>query len=143
LGRTYEGENCSAARALEIVGERWSLLIIRNAAFAGMTRFSDLEHSLGIAPNILAKRLEGFVVQGLMGRGDGGDYVITQKGRELCEVIVALCQWGDRWAAPDGPPVLFQHADCGGAIRLRLQCDKCAREPTSAEVVAVPGPGFR
>ena len=66
LGRLYESEICSAARALEVVGERWSLLILRNAAFAGQTRFSEFERRLGIAPNILASRLEGFVAAGLM-----------------------------------------------------------------------------
>ena len=64
LGRTYGRENCSAARALELVGERWSLLIIRNAVFAGTTRFSDFERRLGVATNILAKRLDGFVAAG-------------------------------------------------------------------------------
>ena len=66
LGRTYEGQNCSAARALEVVGERWSLLIMRDALFRGMTRFSDFQRSLGLASNVLAKRLDGFVENGLM-----------------------------------------------------------------------------
>jgi len=65
LGRRYEGENCSAARTLELVGERWSLLIVRNAMFAGMTRFTEFQRSLGVAPNILTKRLAEFVEAGL------------------------------------------------------------------------------
>lgn len=147
LGRKYERENCSAARALELVGERWSLLIIRNAVFAGMTRFSEFERRLGIAPNILAKRLDGFVSDGLMelrppsGGSGNHEYVLTRKGRELGLVIVALTEWGDRWAAPQGPPILFRHDTCGGSVHLSAGCDGCGQEPAVAEIVAVPGPG--
>ncbi|WP_433504315.1 winged helix-turn-helix transcriptional regulator [Pseudonocardia halophobica] len=140
LGRLYERENCSAARALELVGERWSLLIIRNAVFAGMTRFSDFERRLGIAPNVLAKRLEGFVAAGLMEERPDG-YALTRKGRELGTVIVALTEWGDRWAAPDGPPILFTHDECGGTVHLTTTCEGCDAAPDIAEIVADPGPG--
>jgi DNA-binding HxlR family transcriptional regulator len=141
----YERENCSAARALELVGERWSLLIIRNAVFSGMTRFSEFERRLGVAPNILAKRLEGFVSAGLMEQrstGDGAhEYVLTPKGRELGLVVVALTEWGDRWAAPDGPPILFEHEGCGGAVHVSTACEGCGRSPEVAEIHAVRGPG--
>ncbi|WP_158884853.1 winged helix-turn-helix transcriptional regulator [Amycolatopsis anabasis] len=149
LGRRYERQNCSAARALELVGERWSLLIIRNAVFAGMTRFSEFERRLGIAPNILAKRLDGFVSDGLMESRPAGDaagareYVLTQKGRELGLVVMALTEWGDRWAAPQGPPILFEHEACGGSVHLSTSCDECGQAPAVAEIVAVPGPGAR
>ena len=105
MGRLYESENCSAARALELVGERWSLLILRDAAFAGHTRFSEFERSLGIAPNILASRLESFVVGGLMELRPNAEhkgqseYLLTEKGRDFIPTIVALSSWGDRWAA--------------------------------------------
>ena len=141
LGRTYERENCSAARALELVGERWSLLIIRNAVFAGTTRFSDFERRLGVAPNILARRLDGFVADGLMERRAGREYVLTAKGRELGAVIVALTEWGDRWVAPQGPPILFEHEGCGGPVHVHVRCDDCGGEPDPADVVAVAGPG--
>ncbi|MGW1678279.1 winged helix-turn-helix transcriptional regulator [Saccharopolyspora sp. NPDC002376] len=145
LGRLYERENCSAARALELVGERWSLLIIRNAVFAGMTRFSEFERRLGVAPNVLAKRLEWFVSTGLMEQrptSDGAnEYVLTPKGRELGLVIMALTEWGDRWAAPDGPPIVFQHEECGGSVHVPTKCEACGRSPEIAEIVAVPGPG--
>ncbi|MCK2245300.1 MULTISPECIES: helix-turn-helix domain-containing protein [unclassified Crossiella] len=141
LGRTYERENCSAARALELIGERWSLLIIRNALFADMTRFSDFEHRLGVAPNILAKRLDGFVADGLMRRRDGREYVLTDKGRELGTVLIALTEWGDRWAAPQDPPVLYEHEDCGGPVHVHARCAHCGAEPAAGEVVAVAGPG--
>lgn len=93
----------SAARALEIVGERWSLLIIRDALFRGFTRFSDFERTLGLAPNVLAKRLDAFVAAGNFERqsldSDRREYVLTRKGLELKAVVVALTAWGDRWAA--------------------------------------------
>src|SRR5690242_7037611 len=99
LGRRYEGQICSAAWTLEIVGERWSLLILRNAMFTGMTRFSQFQHSLGVAPNILAKRLTEFVEAGLfeLRPGEGGrhaEYLLTAKGLDLKPVIVALSEWG-------------------------------------------------
>lgn len=147
LGRLYERENCSAARALELIGERWSLLLIRNAVFAGMTRFSEFERGLGIAPNVLANRLESFVTEGLMDTRPVDDasgtheYVLTDKGRELGRVVMALTQWGDRWAAPAGPPILLQHHGCGGSVEVGVRCLRCAKEPGMADVVAVPGPG--
>lgn len=146
LGRTYERENCSAARALEIVGERWSLLIIRNAMFAGQTRFSEFQRSLGIAPNILTSRLERFVEAGLMQtrsrtRSGDGEYVLTSKGLDLQPVIIALTEWGDRWAAPQGPPVIYQHEGCGGRAHEHLRCDDCNASLTSTQVTTRPGPG--
>ena len=147
LGRLYERENCSAARALELVGERWSLLIVRNAVFADMTRFTEFQRRLGIAPNVLAKRLEGFVAEGLMDLRPLGDtagtheYVLTEKGRELGVIVMALTQWGDRWAAPKGPPILLEHDGCGGSARMTVSCDRCGQAPGMDEVVAVPGPG--
>jgi DNA-binding HxlR family transcriptional regulator len=140
LGRLYEGEICSVARALESVGERWSLLIIRDALFRGTTRFSDFQRDLGIAPNILAKRLEDFVAAGIFEvrtqDSDRGEYVLTRKGSELLPVLVALTAWGDRWAAPGGPPVALTHKDCGGRVRQRLECSSCGDTPKLADVVA-------
>lgn len=140
LGRTYDNEVCSAARALEFVGERWSLLILRNAAFAGMTRFTEFQNSLGIAPNILAARLTHFVATGLMETSDEIDgyptYRLTKKGRDFKPVLIALTEWGDRWAAPDGAPIVFEHADCGGRVRHELHCRKCGESPRPQDVVA-------
>jgi DNA-binding HxlR family transcriptional regulator len=144
LGRTYETQDCSAARALEIVGERWSLLIIRHAIFRGITRFGDFQRSLGLARNILAARLDWFVEEGLMHRQPHAaespyhDYVLTEKGRELQPVIVALTHWGDRWAAPDGPPVLFRHTHCGGAVHQQTICRDCGQRVVADEVEAHP-----
>jgi DNA-binding HxlR family transcriptional regulator len=147
LGRTYDDQNCSAARALELVGERWSLLIIRDALFAGFTRFTDFQRDLGLAPNVLAARLEAFVAAGLMetrsysARPDHHEYLLTEKGRDLLPVVVALTKWGDRWAAPNGPPIVYEHAQCGAVIDLPIRCPQCGDIDTAA-VVAVVGPGF-
>ena len=140
LGRTYDREVCSAARALEIAGERWSLLILRNAAFGGMTRFTDFQDSLGIAPNVLAARLEHFVAEGLMtaSRASTGheEYHLTSKGLDFKPVIIALTEWGDRWAAPDGPPVVFEHHQCGGHVVPGLTCEGCGESPAPDEITA-------
>jgi DNA-binding HxlR family transcriptional regulator len=125
LGRLYENQDCSAARALELVGERWSLLILRDAMFGGFTRFSQFQKSLGLATNILAKRLEGFVAAGLMERrqpgaaGEQAEYRLTQKGLELKPVVIALSEWGDRWVRPG--PVVYQDASDGQPVGLQLR----------------------
>ena len=104
LGTTYEKQNCSAARALEVVGERQSLFILRDALFRRMRRFSEFKRSLGLAPNVLAKRLEGFVASGHLEKstnnGEHADqYRPTERGLAFKPLIVALTAWGDRWAA--------------------------------------------
>jgi DNA-binding HxlR family transcriptional regulator len=138
---------CSAARALELVGERWSLLIIRNALFAQATRFNDFR-TLGIATNILKSRLDSFVEAGLMQRHnysrnpDHHEYRLTDKGRELALVIIALTQWGDRWAAPAGPPILYTHSTCGGPITQAITCANCGEVHDPAQIRALPGPGM-
>jgi DNA-binding HxlR family transcriptional regulator len=140
LGRTYDKEVCSAARALEIAGERWSLLILRNAMFAGMTRFTEFQKSLDIAPNILAARLEHFVEMGLMETSaePGGHqaYHLTRAGLDFKPVIIALTEWGDRWAAPDGAPIVYEHEGCGGRVRHELYCRKCEESPRPQDVIA-------
>src|SRR5262245_20884955 len=140
LGRMYEREICSAARALEIVGERWSLLILRNAAFAGMTRFSDFQKSLDVAPNILAARLQYFVENDLMTTSNesGGHqtYHLTKRGIDFKPVIMALTEWGDRWAAPEGPPIVYEHEGCGGRVRSELTCRKCEEHVAPQNVTA-------
>lgn len=135
LHKTYDTQDCSAARALEIVGERWSLLILRDAMFRGYTRYSQFHRSLGIATNVLATRLEDFVAAGLMehrqptGPGEQSEYVLTRKGLELKPVIVALTEWGDRWvrAGPvefrtgDGQPVELQLRGAADGARLGVE----------------------
>src|SRR6476619_5269106 len=131
LGKTYDDQVCSIARALEVVGERWSVLIVRNALFAGSTRFTDFQRSLGIAPNILTTRLDGFVAAGIMRRvlyseqPELYEYLLTDKGRDLAPALIALTQWGDRWAAPAGPPILYRHDTCGDAVTQAVVCATC------------------
>jgi DNA-binding HxlR family transcriptional regulator len=143
LGRLYEGQWCSAARALEIVGERWSLLILRDAFFAGYTRFSDFQRSLGIAPNILARRLQSFVEEGLMqmrpsdANAEYSEYVLTPKGMDFKPAIVALTEWGERWSSEPGP-VLFTHEGCQGHVHQELLCAECGKALKVTDVVARP-----
>ncbi len=140
LGRLYEGQQCSAAWTLELVGERWSLLILRDALFVGSTRFSQFQKSLGIATNILAKRLDGFVEVGLMERRQSGtgrdqtEYVVTEKAIELKTVIMALTQWGDKWIQP-GPFVFGDVAD-GEGVSLELRREVDGGQVEAADVVS-------
>jgi len=148
LGKSYDSEVCSIARALEVVGERWSLLIVRNALFAGSTRYSDFQRSLGIATNVLSSRLDGLVDAGVLRRHRYSEqpelfeYLLTDKGRDLAPALVALTEWGDRWAAPDGPPVLYRHSSCGSAVGHQLVCASCGPVGDPTEVQAHPGPGM-
>jgi DNA-binding HxlR family transcriptional regulator len=140
LGKTYDSQVCSMARALELVGERWSLLILRDAVFGGVTRFGDFQHNLGIATNVLATRLEAFVAAGIM-QADEGEYLLTDKGRDLAPAMVALTHWGDRWAAPGEPPIVYLHGDCGGQVHAEAVCEMHGAVP-AAEIGVRPGPGM-
>jgi DNA-binding HxlR family transcriptional regulator len=148
LGRMYETQNCSAARALELVGERWSLLIIRDALFAGNRRFGDFQRSLGVAPNILTARLDSFVDAGLMERRrysehpEHYEYLLTAKGRDLAPVIVALTAWGDQYAAPNGPPIIYEHAACGSEIYQETRCATCEVPVPNDDIAIRLGPGM-
>lgn len=147
LGKMYERENCSAARALEAVGERWSLLIIRDALFRGRRQFAEFQRSLGIASNVLTTRLEAFVAAGIMERRtyssheDHYEYLLTDKGRGLAPIVISLTAWGDRWAAPNGPPILYQHRDCGGDVAPSLVCSGCGQLVDPDAIEAKPGTG--
>jgi DNA-binding HxlR family transcriptional regulator len=146
LPADYESQNCSIARALELVGERWTILILRDA-FLGIRRFDEFQRSLGIARNVLQSRLERLVEAGILRREPYQErprrfeYRLTAKGVDLWPVIVALLKWGDRHAAPAGPPVLLEHKGCGGEIDDRRRCLRCGVELQAWEVVAKPGPG--
>jgi DNA-binding HxlR family transcriptional regulator len=141
LGKLYESQNCSASRALEIVGERWSLLILRDAMFGDLTRFSQFQKSLGVATNILSKRLEDFVEAGLMERtagaaGEQVEYALTRKGLELKPVIVALTEWGDKWVRPG--PITFRDKSTNAPIELQLRRTEGGQKRDVADIVAVP-----
>lgn len=148
LGKTYDAQVCSIARALEVIGERWSLLIIRDALFAGATRYSDFQRSLGISTNILATRLDGFVQTGVMTRHkysqqpEQYEYLLTDKGRALAHSLVALSEWGDQWATDGEPPILYVHSACGHGVTQQTMCPHCGRVDDPAEIKAEIGPGM-
>src|SRR4030081_3923121 len=117
--RPFTEQNCSIASALAVVGERWSLLVMRDILF-GRRRFGEIKRSLGVAPNILSDRLQQLVEHGLLERrpigehGESHEYVPTAKGLDVSPVLSALMQWGDAYAAPDaGPPRIAVHTTCG------------------------------
>lgn len=148
LGKTYDTQVCSIARALEVIGERWSLLIVRDALFAGATRYSDFQRSLGIATNILKARLDGFVDTGIMERHQYSqqpelfEYVLTDKGSALAPALVALTEWGDQWVTEGEPPILYTHTVCGGAITQQTTCATCGQIHEPTEIQAKLGPGM-
>lgn len=141
LGKTYDTQVCSIARSLELVGERWSLLIIRDALFARVTRFGDFQHNLGIATNVLAARLDAFVNSGIMHREGSADYVLTTKGQALATALIALTEWGDDWAAPGEPPILYRHGSCGQPVSGRVVCEECGVIDAGEAKVQI-GPGM-
>ena len=128
-GKAYDLE-CSVARTLESIGERWSLLILRDA-FYGLRRFDDFQASLGIARNILTKRLAGLVESGVMRREQYQErpprfeYRLTEKGRDLAPALTALLAWGDKWECPEQPPTRLIHTECGSVIQSRAVCSHC------------------
>ena len=147
LGNTYENQECSIAGALEVVGERWSLLIIREV-FLGVRRFDEMQADLGIARNVLDTRLKRLVEAGVLERHRYQErparceYRLTDKGLDLWPTMVALMQWGDRHAAPSaGPPVLLEHKACGGAVDEHRTCQACGEKLSARDVRARPGPG--
>jgi len=146
LGRTYETQVCSISRTLEVFGERWTFLILRNALFAESTRFSEFQKSLGIATNVLASRLDHLVEEGVMERvttaSGEGEYRLTARGQDLAPALIALTEWGDRWAAPNGAPILYRHGADEHPVRMQLVCDVCGPLDDATEVEALPGPGM-
>jgi DNA-binding HxlR family transcriptional regulator len=125
--------HCSIARTLEVIGERWSLLIVRDA-FYGVRRFDDFRADLGIARNVLTDRLNTLVTQGVFERRQYEErppryeYVLTDKGRELLPVILTMMRWGDRWEADDMPPVTLTHTTCGHETTPVVTCAHCSEE---------------
>jgi DNA-binding HxlR family transcriptional regulator len=146
LRADYSGQNCSIARSLEVVGERWTILILREA-FLGTYRFDEIQRNLGVARNVLQTRLERLLEAGILKkvpyqeRPPRYEYRLTAKGVDLWPVVVALIKWGDRYEAPNGPPVLLIHKDCGGELDDRRRCAECGQDVEAWDVQARPGPG--
>ena len=147
LGNSYESQTCSIAGTLEVVGERWSLLIVRDV-FLGLRRFDEIQENLGIARNVLQTRLTRLMEQDVLEkrlyqeRPPRYEYRLTEKGLDLWPTLVALMKWGDRYTAPDaGPPVVLEHRDCGGAIDEHRTCERCGTKLSVRDSRAVAGPG--
>jgi DNA-binding HxlR family transcriptional regulator len=147
LRRTYENQNCSIARSLETIGERWTLLILRDA-FLGTRRFDDFQKSLGVARNVLTVRLKSLVDTGLLERRryqerpERYEYRLTEKGIDLWPVLFTLMKYGDKHAVDgdDMPPTLVTHKACGTAIDDHMCCPACGGVQVGArDVVATRG----
>jgi len=144
LHRHYEGQNCSIAWALEIVGERWTLLIIRDA-FLGLSRFDEFRESLGIARNVLADRLNNLVEEGIFlrepygDRADRFDYRLTPKGLDLHVALVGLREWGDKYLCDQPPTVARRTADKKRLVAALVPAGTRTVPVHDAEFVAGPG----
>jgi DNA-binding HxlR family transcriptional regulator len=147
LQRDYPGQVCSIARSLEVIGERWTLLILRDALL-GTERFEEFQVSLGIASNVLTNRLKLLCDEDVLERVPDPQrpgrpkYVLTDKGRELGPALIVLMKWGDRhYPAPNGPPRLTLHAGCGGNVGADFRCARCGEQAGPGEVELPLGPG--
>ena len=138
--RPFEDQNCSIAGALAIVGERWTLLVMREVLL-GRRRFREIRRQTGVAPNILSDRLDTLVEHGLLVQKGDGEYAPTPKGLDLNHVLVALMQWGDRHVAPSGPPRVAFHSECGHDAEVQIRCPACDLEVDTRELRVRPGAG--
>jgi DNA-binding HxlR family transcriptional regulator len=148
MQRTRFGDMvCSIARTLDVAGEPWSPLILRDA-WVGITRFDELQRDLGISSKVLAERLSSLVEHGMLERRAYSErppryeYVLTEKGREFCDILLVIAAWGDRWTAGEaGPPALHRHRTCGHLTRPELRCAHCGEPLRAADVEVETGPG--
>ncbi len=138
---------CSIARTLDIVGEPWSPLILRDV-WVGIRRFDALQADLGISRKVLTERLRWLVESGVLEREQYSDkparfdYVLTDRGQQLCDVLLVMARWGDRWLAGNaGAPVVYRHHDCGEISQAELRCSHCDRPIGARDVDVLPGPG--
>lgn len=147
LHRTYDTQVCSIAGALEVFGERWTLLILRDV-FLGVRRFDDIQRDLGIARNVLRDRLNLLVNEGILERRpyqerpERFEYRLTEKGHDVWPVLHSVMAWGDKHVSGAGhEPTIVEHRDCGGRIDHRGACQRCGELPGSHDVRAKAGPG--
>ncbi len=145
--KSFAEMHCSVAQCLEVVGEWWSMLIVRDV-FMGVNRFDDFQERLGISRNILNQRLHHLVEAGVLTKvlysehPPRYEYRLTEKGRDLWPVLTALRQWGDKHAAPDGPPLQVVHKSCGHVAEATMVCSACGEALEPRDVRAEPGPGM-
>ena len=144
--KSFADMHCSVAQCLEVVGEWWSMLIVRDA-FLGVTRFDQFQERLGISRNVLNQRLAYLVDQGVLEKIPYSehpvryDYRLTAKGRDLWPVLTTMRQWGDKYAARHGPPLQVVHKGCGKVTNAVMTCSVCGERLQPRDVRAVPGPG--
>ncbi len=144
-------DNCSIERTLSVLGEKWTFLVLREA-FGGVRRFADIQANTGAPRQVLSARLAKLIEEGTLrkvpyqepGQRQRDEYRLTDKGRELFPILVALLHWGDRYLAdPEGPSLLVTHRDCGAPVTLELRCADGHHVSGPRETVALPGPGSR
>ena len=146
LPNTYEEQECSVARALEVVGERWTMLIVRDALL-GVRRFEDFQARLGVSRPVLSDRLAQLVDHGVLERGryqrrpDRYEYTLTDRGQRLWPAVAALSQWAAAELLPDGAPRHFHHRGCASAVHAEVRCPDCGAELEPADVLSSPAPG--
>ncbi len=145
--KAFADLNCSIAKPLSFLGERWALLVIRDVSL-GRRRFDEIQDSLGVATNVLSQRLATLVDEGILERRlysehpERFEYRLTEKGIDLQPVLWALLKWGDRWTAgEEGPPLLTVHDDCGEDFHVVATCSHCGEPLQPGHVHAKPGPG--
>jgi DNA-binding HxlR family transcriptional regulator len=151
MGRTadYSQQICSVAATLEVVGDPWTLLILRDA-FAGVSRFEQWQENLGVARNVLAARLKALVAHGVLARQPYSEhpprfeYVLTAKGRDLSPVLLTLAAWGDRHVyGGAGGPTKYIHKTCGQRFSARLTCEACGEAIVPGSLIREQGPAQR
>jgi DNA-binding HxlR family transcriptional regulator len=147
----FDSGTCSVARSVEVLGDRWTILVLRDV-FNGVRRFDDLARHLGVARDVLTKRLAALVEDGVLervpyrepGSRTRYEYRLTPAGRDLRPVLIALIEWGDRYRADgDGPPIVVAHDDCGAPVRVVLECAEGHRIEPATRLRLQPGPGAR
>jgi DNA-binding HxlR family transcriptional regulator len=146
LNREYD-QVCSIARTLEVLGERWTLLVIRDV-FNGRRRFDQIQENLGVARNVLSNRLARLVEEGILEKRayqehpPRYEYFLTQQGLDLWPVLVGLLHWGDRYLAePEGPPMVVRHKGCDGVVDERGSCERCGERLQARDAYTELGPG--
>ena len=148
MQRTQFGDMaCSIARTLDVIGEPWSPLILRDV-FVGIDRFDRIQSDLGISRKVLTERLKWLVECGVLERRQYEDrpprfeYALTTKGTELVDLLMVMVAWGDRWADDGaGPPVLYRHRACGHVSHVELRCAHCGGQMRADDIDLLPGPG--
>ena len=137
---------CSIARTLDVVGEEWSPLILRDI-WVGISRFDQLQAELGISRKVLTERLNHLVRAGVLERHPYDqrpryEYALTEKGTELIDLLMVMTRWGDKWLAGEaGPPVLYRHHACGEISQVDLRCTHCGKPMHANDIDPLPGPG--